>query len=201
VIVATSPLIEPLECLPTRLSGDLDGVFAEVVDVYQGAVFTTALRLSGHGGDAEDLAAETFLRAYAALRGYSPERIAELELRPWLITICLNQWRNQVRAANRRPVVDSPPAGLGSLVASGESPESFTQRRSDADQLTSALRQLPTKARIAVVLRHIVGLSPAEIAQVLACPEGTARSHISRGLDRLRALLSPVIDHDPEVQP
>jgi DNA-directed RNA polymerase specialized sigma24 family protein len=39
------------------------------------------------------------------------------------------------------------------------------------------------------VLRHVVGLPYAELAAVLGCPEGTAKSHVSRGLDRLRALL------------
>lgn len=184
--------------LPARLSRDLDAVFAEVVEAFQGAVYTTALRMTGHAGDAEDLAAETFLRAYAALRSYSPDRITVLHLRPWLITICLNQWRNQVRAASRRPAVAPSARGWVDQAAGGESPSSRVERLDDAEQLVWALRQLPPKTQIAVVLRHIVGLSPAEVAEVLGCPEGTARSHVSRGLDRLRLLLSP---DSPEVLP
>ncbi|HEX3538960.1 MAG TPA: RNA polymerase sigma factor [Acidimicrobiales bacterium] len=185
--------------LTARLSCDLDGVFAEVVEEFQVAVYTTALRIAGHAGDAEDLAAETFLRAYSALRGYSADRIAGLHLRPWLITICLNQWRNQVRAASRRVALAPPPTwDVADQAAGGESPSSRVEHRDDAEQLTRALRQLPPKTQIAVVLRHIVGLSPAEIAEVLGCPEGTARSHVSRGLDRLRTLLTP---DSPEVLP
>ena len=177
-------------------------MFAEVVEEFQGAVYTTALRMTGHARDAEDLAAETFLRAYAALRGYSPDRIMALHLRPWLITICLNQWRNQVRAASRRPVAVAASApGVADPAAGGESPSSRVERRDDAEQLARALRQLPPKTQMAVVLRHIVGLSPAEIAEVLGCPEGTARSHVSRGLDRLRTLLSPESADSPEVLP
>ena len=47
----------------------------------------------------------------------------------------------------------------------------------------------PTQ-RAAVVLRHIAGLSYAEVAAALGCPEGTAKSHVSRGLNRLRTLLT-----------
>lgn len=181
------------DSLAWRLSTDVDGVFAEVVSTYEGAVFTTALRVSDRPADAEDLAAETFLRAYAGLRRYPPARIAELHLRPWLITICLNQWRNQLRTASRRPALTPLPDASGpepATAASSGSPERAAERGDAADRLGQALRLLPARQRSAVVLRHIVGLSPAEVAEVLACPEGTARSHVSRGLDRLRVLLA-----------
>jgi hypothetical protein len=48
--------------------------------------------------------------------------------------------------------------------------------------------ELPTPQRVAVVLRHVAGLPIAEIAAVRGCPEGTAKSHVSRGLRRLRSL-------------
>jgi RNA polymerase sigma factor (sigma-70 family) len=188
--VAANVTIDPP--LAVRLSQDLDGVFADVVADYEAAVYTTALRISGRTGDAEDLAAETFLRAYAALRHYPASRIVELQLRPWLITICLNVWRNQVRTASRRP----QPAALESDVAStGESPEDRAERIDQTHQLAQTLLRLPDKRRIAVVLRHVVGLSYAEVADVLACPESTAKSHVRRGLDQLRGLVT----NEPEV--
>jgi RNA polymerase sigma-70 factor (ECF subfamily) len=176
----------PVDDLLERLSRDLDMAFAEVIARHEPAVFTTAVRISGQPAEAEDLAAETFLRAYAALRTYPASRISELDLRPWLITICLNQWRNRLRAASRRPretaleMTEPPAASAG--------PEEHAARRETQEQLQALLQQLPEKERIAVVLRHIVGCSTAEIARVLACPEGTAKSHVSRGLDRLRTL-------------
>lgn len=198
--------------LGTRLGHHLDDVFAEVVVAFEAAVFTTALRVCGRSEEAEDLTAETFLRAYAALRRYPAERIADLRLRPWLITICLNQWRNQVRTAARRPhLATSPPSvpafpstSSASSASSGpepaaadESPEARAERHDEGDRLGAALQQLPAKQRIAVVLRHIVGLSYGELAEALACPEGTAKSHVSRGLDHLRILLAD----DQEVLP
>lgn len=194
MVAALADTFRPIESLTARLGRDLDGVFAEVVTCFEEAVYTTALRISGVPGDAEDLAAETFLRAYSALRRYSPPRIEQLQLRPWLITICLNQWRNQVRTAARRPVSVVP---AEEALSPDESPEDRAQRHDESDQLAAMLQQLPTAQRVAVVLRHAVGLSYAEVAEVLACPEGTAKSHVRRGLDRLRTLLPA----DQEVLP
>jgi RNA polymerase sigma-70 factor (ECF subfamily) len=81
--------------------------------------------------------------------------------------------------------------------APDESPEDRAERHHEADRLQEALVQLPARQRTAVVLRHIVGLPSAEVAEVLACPEGTARSHVARGLEQLRVLLTP----DQEVRP
>ncbi len=188
VASVTLKLIDP--SLASRLAQDLDDVFAEVVTTYEPAVYTAALRLCDRVSDAEDLTAETFLRAYAGLRGYSRSRIAELQLRPWLLTICLNQWRNHLRTSARRPrVVAATSLACAEPLSEAESPEARVQRVADGDRLAAALRALPTKQRVAVVLRHVVGLTYAETADVLACPEGTAKSHVSRGLDRLRTLL------------
>jgi RNA polymerase sigma-70 factor (ECF subfamily) len=185
------------DLLTSRLSRDLDGAFAEVVSGFEAAVFTTALRVSGRHDAAEDLAAETFLRAYAALRRYSAVRIEELQLRPWLITICLNLWRNQVRTASRRPASTSLSPLEPEEPTTLESPEDRAERLDEAGRLAAVLLRLPDKQRIAVVLRHVVGLTSIEVAEVLGCPESTAKSHVRRGLEQLRALLSP--PHDPEV--
>jgi RNA polymerase sigma factor (sigma-70 family) len=194
IALTLRPIDRPDETLTWRLSRDLDEVFAEVVSCFEAAVFTTALRMSGRTDDAEDLAAETFLRAYSALRKYEPARIEELQLRPWLITICLNAWRNHLRTATRRPVPDTRTV-VPEQIATGESPEDAAQRNDSASQLAVFLQRLPDRQRTAVVLRHVIGLPYGEVALVLRCPEGTAKSHVSRGLTQLRALMSA----DPEV--
>lgn len=168
-----------------RLGRDLDAAFADLVGAHETAVFSVALRVCGHDVDAEDLTAETFLRAWAALRAWPAERVAALELRPWLVTICLNQWRNDLRRRSRRPRTEA--LGPAHPPASGETPEAGAERAHDAGRLARALRGLPERQRVAVVLRHVAGFSYAEVAAVLRCPEATARSHVARGLERLRA--------------
>lgn len=174
--------------LPLRLSEDLEAAFPDVVVAHQHAVFTTARRMSGRPEDAADMAAEAFLRAYSALRGYSPERIGQLQVRPWLLTIVLNLVRNEARAAGRRPAqvaLDAwSPAGDG-----GEGPEEQAQRHDGQARLGSLLTELPEAQRTAVVLRHVIGLPYAEMATAMGCPEGTAKSHVARGLQRLRAMI------------
>jgi RNA polymerase sigma factor (sigma-70 family) len=174
--------------LTDRLSQDVDAAFPELVDTYGRAVYTTALRMSGRPADAEDLAAETFLRAYRALRGYPPARVRVLQPRSWLITIVLNLWRNQVRAASRRPQ-QVPLEGPDEPRTRSGLPEEQLRRREIEAGLAERLADLPDNQRLAVVLRHVIGLSYGEVAAVLGCPEGTAKSHVSRGLQLLRTLI------------
>jgi len=167
------------------LGDNLDAGFAELVCCYQNLIYVTVLRACQHPIDAEDLAAEVFLRAYQALRGYDRIRIADLQLRPWLVTIALNTWRNAVRDRGRRPAQ----VPLGQSAERPVQPDAFEAAADRIDQrreLAWLTARLPETQRIAVVLRHACGLSVAEVAQVLACPEGTARSHVSRGLRNLR---------------
>lgn len=174
--------------LPQRLSEDLEAAFPDVVAQYQHALFTTALRMSGRPEDAADIAAEAFLRAYTALRGYSPDRIGQLQLRAWLLTIVLNLLRNHARAASRRPPLVGPESWV--LVGDGrEGPEEHAQRHDGQARLGALLTGLAEPQRTAVVLRHVVGLPYVELAAVMGCPEGTAKSHVARGLRRLRAMI------------
>ncbi|MFI0446004.1 RNA polymerase sigma factor [Actinomadura sp. 6N118] len=171
----------------TALARDLDHGFTVLYDAYRGAVFSTALRLCGRWAEAEDLAAEAFLRAYRALAGYGTGRIAELRPRAWLLTILMNLWRNSRRGAARRP----PPGPLENApdpADPAEGVEAAAARHETGRELAGLLEKLPEAQRAAVVLRHVADLPIAEIAVVLAVPEGTVKSHISRGLARLRKL-------------
>ncbi|MGI8983543.1 MAG: RNA polymerase sigma factor [Acidimicrobiales bacterium] len=173
--------------LPLRLGHDLEEAFPDVVATYQQVVYTTALRVSGCHDDAADIAAEAFLRAYAALRTYPAERVGQLQLRPWLVTIVLNLCRNQARAAGRRPAQ----VGLedwAPVADEREGPEDHAARRDGQSRLGVLLTELPDAQRTAVVLRHVVGLPYAELAVAMGCPEGTAKSHVARGMARLRTM-------------
>src|SRR5262245_64001686 len=82
------------------LVADLDGGFVVLYETYQRLVFSTALRLCGRWADAEDLAAEAFLRSYRALAGYERARIGSLRHRAGLVAILLNvTWKHQTQAA------------------------------------------------------------------------------------------------------
>ena len=177
------------ERLRLGLIVDLDAGFAELVRHHERVVYSVALRLTAGSADAEDLAAEVFLRAYRALRDYDAERIRELRTRAWLLTILRNTARNAARDAARRP---GPPPAFDPPELANAGP-GVEQRVEDAlmqREWARLLALLPEAQRMAVVLRHVEDLPTAEIAQILGCRAGTAKSHVSRGLTRLRALLA-----------
>ena len=107
-----------------RLAGDLDAGFAELVATYGSLVCTVAARATFGNEETEDLAAEAFLRAYRALRGYDAARIRELRLRPWLVTIAVNVARNARRAASRHRGRTVSPSPANRWRGGGTSPSS-----------------------------------------------------------------------------
>jgi RNA polymerase sigma-70 factor (ECF subfamily) len=176
--------------LRAALAADLDAGFAEVVRVHGDVLYSVARALAPRPADAEDLAAEALLRGYRALRGYDAGRIAELAVRPWLLTILRNTARNAARDAARR--LGPPPAfePVDEPVDGRAGPAELAERAGTSRELGAALAELPEVQRSAVVLRHVVGLPTSEVAHVLGCKDGTAKSHVSRGLQRLRVLLT-----------
>jgi RNA polymerase sigma-70 factor (ECF subfamily) len=172
---------------PAVPASETDAVFMALFEVHRDRVFSTALRLTGRRHDAEDLAAEAFLRAYRSLSGFDHERLETLQPRAWLTAIVVNQWRNQRRTASRRPVtVSSDAVADADPVDALPGVERRVEIHDDGDRLAALLIELPERQRIAVVLRYIGDLPVGEIAEVMGCPTGTVKSLISRGLARLR---------------
>jgi RNA polymerase sigma factor (sigma-70 family) len=178
--------------LTGRLAADLDDGFTELVRVHVADVRVFLMRLSGSAAEAEDLAQETFLRAYAALQGYPPDRRRSLRPRAWLMTIAANVWRNQVRTNTRHPVslgwADDEPTGW---LDRRPGPSELAENTLDREVLVGVLTGLPERYRMAVVLRHVVGLSYEETAEAMGSPVGTVKALVSRGLATLRGLLDP----------
>lgn len=176
--------------LRPRLVEDLDGGFEVLVRTQQQLVFSVALRWCSSRQEAEDVAQETFVRAYRALGGYEPGRIAALRLRPWLLQIALNVFRNDLRRSARRPATVPLPEA-SALASDGERPDQHVERRERQRQLAALLSALPELYRLPLVLRHVGGLSYAEMGEVLGCPVGTLKAQVSRGLQLLRQQVGP----------
>ena len=92
---------------PLVFRGVMDGterLFERMVHEHQNRVFAFGLALTGNRHDAEEVAQDTFLRAYRALVTYPPDRIKDLKQKPWLHQIALNVVRNRVRGIRPRMV-------------------------------------------------------------------------------------------------
>jgi RNA polymerase sigma-70 factor (ECF subfamily) len=122
---------------------------------------------------AEDIAQEAFLAAVRALDRFDRRR----PFGPWLHRIVVNRAIDYARARGLRREVelDERPA------ASTDPP--------DLDGIVAALATLPPDQRAVVVLRHLLGYTPGEIARLLGLPRGTVNSRLRRGLDAMRGRL------------
>jgi RNA polymerase sigma-70 factor (ECF subfamily) len=157
-------------------SGDLEA-FGELVRRHQDFVYGAALRVVRNPVLAEDVAQEAFVRAYKAL----PDFRGQAQVRSWLYRIATNLALNAVTRRREYPQQSLPE------VAARRSPERETELAMMRDDLESAIAQLPTDQREALVLREFEGLSYQEIADRLDLPLNTVRTRILRARRSLRS--------------
>lgn len=156
--------------------------FADLVNRYQDALYTMALRLLGRPEDAADVVQETFLRAYVNL-----PRLRPLSVRAWLFRVAINAAHDVHRRARRHPQqgLDDAATKVLTLPDPNVGPEGAAELAERWAAVRAALAELPTELRAAVVLRDVSGLGYEEIAAALGVPLGTVKSRICRGRARL----------------
>ena len=153
-----------------------------LVQAYQQAVFRLAYLLLGDPDDAEDIAQETFLRAWNHLRRFDPTR----PLKPWLLRITANLSRNRRRSAGRYL------AALTLAFRDEPAPASVEEKSAqymEANDLWKAVQNLNEPDQQVVYLRYFMDLSVAETAEVLQVAAGTVKSRLSRALEKLRVII------------
>lgn len=173
------------EDLNHRLAGDLTGTFPDLVMSLQDGIYSGVLQFTRNTHDAQDVTQDTFVRAYRALDGYGPERIRDLDLRPWMWTIALNLCRNRARSKKRRPEV----TGIEMDGPAIDDPSAEALEATGLEAWRARLARLAGPQRTAVVLHHVVGLPYAEIAAITGRNESTSRSDVRRGIAALRAII------------
>ena len=177
------------------LDADLEAGFVDLVDAYGSMVLSIGSRL-GDRVSADDIAQETFIRAYHSIS--RRKNLDGLDLRPWLATIALNVVRNEQRRRIRRPTTPMSVETMNTLMHPGTGTEDSALAVEENGAIDRLLACLPDAQREAVVLRHVVGLNTQETAEVMNCPAGTVKSHLSRGLASLRETLATTNDATKE---
>lgn len=161
-------------------AGD-EAAWVMIMRNHETAVFRLAYLMLGNGdaAEADDIAQETFIRAYRKLQRFEVGR----ELRPWLLSIAANLARNRRRSAGRywgamqrwlnqrAPELHAPPPELDEA----------------AQMLWQAVQTLKPEAQQAIYLRYFLELSEAETANILGVAIGTVKSRTHRALKALRA--------------
>ncbi len=167
--------------------GDRDAEFTRFVAAHQRDLLRTAWLLCGDAHRAEELAQAALVRTYTAwgrVRTGDPLAYA----RRVLVNLRIDTWRRRRHEVLVGAVADdaAPLAGPGS--------SDNAARHADRDQLVRALATLTPRQRRVVVLRHLVGLPEAEVAEDLGVSVGTVKSTASRALAQLRAVLATTTD-------
>src|SRR5260370_16232694 len=90
------------KCVVESVMEGVDQLFERMVHEHKDRIFAASLAMTGNRHDAEEVAQDTFLRAYRALCTYSPERIQDLKERAWLHRLAVNVVRNRVRRVHPR---------------------------------------------------------------------------------------------------
>jgi RNA polymerase sigma-70 factor (ECF subfamily) len=168
-----------------RVLGGEREAFAELVDGYAKPIFNLAFRMTGDLQDADDLAQETFLRAYQNLRQFNPDK----RFFTWLYTIALNVIRNNLRWKRLRPAPKPETTESLSEPADLSNPETLAIEAEKARLLEICLQKLPADLREAVVLRYYQDLSFDEISAITNSSVSAVKMRTYRALERLRKVM------------
>ena len=170
----------PDQALAVRASGGDVEAFRLLVLAHSGLVYRVALRILGPQ-DAQDASQEAWIKVWENIENFRGDSAFSTWLYRITVNTCLSVRRKESRRAQREqhggeelPYLPEPPGGDADPEAAALS----AQRR---EELQAALGHVRAEHRAALVLRHMEGLSYAEIAAVLEIPDGTAKGWVSRG--------------------
>jgi len=180
------------------MNGD-SGAWAEMVRAHQKRVYGLCYRFTGNAADAEDLTQDVFLKIYVNLNSFDATRGS---LPVWITTMTRNLLVDNFRRTRNHRATSSLDEGWDQaedlrphlsaadrLADAGPSPHESAAQNELKKMVQKALMKVSVELREAVILRDLQELDYKEIAQVLAIPEGTVKSRISRGRAELARLL------------
>ena len=155
-----------------------------LVERHMKHAYDVAFGFVGNHESAEDITQEAFVRAYRSLTRFR----GEAEFSTWLYRIIMNLSFNRLKQIKRRSKYEARDIEPSSIVSAQETDESETFDL--RPHIERALHELPTLQRAVVILRHLDGLSTAQVSSILQCSEGTVKTHLFRGLKKLRSKLA-----------
>jgi RNA polymerase sigma-70 factor, ECF subfamily len=168
--------------LATRAAqGDVEA-FTKLLRAHSSLVYRVALRMLG-AEDAQDATQEVWIRVWRNIQSFRGESAFSTWLYRITMNTCLSVRQREARRQEREyyggggeemPYLPEPPGG-------DADPEAVTLSAERKDEIEAALSHVRAEHRAALVLRHMEGLSYAEIAAVLEVPDGTAKGWVSRG--------------------
>jgi len=196
-----APAETDLMLVERTVAGD-QRAFELLVIKYQRRIERLVGRMVRDSDLVQDIAQETFIRAYRAL----PQFRGDAQFYTWLYRIAVNTAKKALVDLRRDPVIsetalrssgddDDETSSVENELTSAETPETVLAAKEIAAAVNSAMEALPEELRQAVTLREIEGLSYEEIAEVMDCPIGTVRSRIFRAREAISAKVKPLLEN------
>ena len=148
----------------------------------------------------EDIAQDTFIRAYRALHQFR----GDAQFYTWLYRIAVNTAKKALMGLKNDPIVvhasfqdsddENETSSRRSEPTTDETPESVLAAKEIGAVVNAAMEALPVDLRQAITLREIEGLSYEEIAALMNCPIGTVRSRIFRAREAISLRIRPLLE-------
>jgi RNA polymerase sigma-70 factor, ECF subfamily len=161
--------------------------FSELVRRHQARIFRVVAHIVKSSAIAEEIAQETFVRAYKALATFD----GRSEPYTWLYRIAVNLALNELRSQRTRGVPsDVDDVRLAGVLESGDNPHASAQRKATYQALCQAIDTLNEALRTTLILVCIDGMPHEAAAQVLGIPEGTVAWRVHEARKRLREHLA-----------
>jgi RNA polymerase sigma-70 factor (ECF subfamily) len=189
-----------LQLVERTVAGD-QRAYELLVIKYQRRIERLIARMVRDTDLVQDIAQETFIRAYRALHQFR----GEAQFYTWLYRIAVNTAKKALLDLKRNPVVyegamkgageEDETSRSGHELISDETPETVLAAQEIAAAVNAAMEALPEDLRQALTLREIEGLSYEEIAVAMACPIGTVRSRIFRAREVVSARVRPMLEN------
>ena len=169
---------------------------------YQSRIIGISMKFVKDIHIAEDIAQESFIKAYKSLISFREESA----FYTWLYRIAANTSKNYLTSKKRKKeyseseVFSSEDANVDIFdIPGGDSPEEILAANNLREVIFESLSNLPEDIRTAISLREFEGLSYEEISEVLGCPIGTVRSRIFRGREIIQDKISPLLENNREL--
>ncbi len=184
--------------LVKRVQGGDKTAFDMLVLKYQHRIGAVIGRFVHDYAESQDIAQETFIRAYRALNNFR----GDAQFYTWLYRIAVNTAKNHLVSMKRRPPTSDVDADDAEhfdgayRMHDSDTPEHELLREEIARTVSEVVAELPEELRQAITLREMEGLSYEEISETMDCPIGTVRSRIFRAREAIDSRLRPLMDSE-----
>lgn len=162
------------------LQGDKDA-YGQIITRYHGRVISVLRKMLGHTPNEQDTVQEIFIKTYYLLPDYKPSHAFS----SWLYRIAANYCVDELRKRMRAPAFTHAHIEP----ADHDTPESALLEKEEQQLLRQQMMAVEEKYRVVLEMRYLEALSCEEIGEKLDIPSSTVRTRLSRGKDKLRAVI------------